>query len=290
MERHFLNDKTGVGDAFTDLLDALNSYDGNSVYFNELNSRFVSFLYVHFVSLSTANSDTFRKFIMRNKDCRKHPFMIAAIKTLTTGRLLKNEVLLLNNNLLKYESHPLIPLFTISVDDKADTLKAIRLIKLYKSLTTGTINAKKTAQLEKLGAEGIYRAYLYLAETYVKAKDINKVIYYLKKSHDNRIVSSHIVGERLFSFASKLKNDPTFAVTLYEYSIIYGNTDALLFLINYYETTVRNEAKLFYYLTLGAHLNVREAIIKLIAYYKKGTHVPVDDEIISLLNTKLETF
>lgn len=278
-------------DYFDYLHQTLQHYEGDSLYFAPQNALFIAFLQAKYLFLNVALKDEVLNKLHMDAAYNAHPFLLTTIKIIENVYVSRKEKQAV---LTKLENHPLYPL-------KAFLTKTLKKQKISKS--SGDLlllyalshpeQIHKATNCQEIVAALTARNHPYiiseLLKPYREENNYNKVFdllhsltpYYVSNRNAFQI-------EVLRSLVTKEQFNSPFAVKTMQKRISLGDNDAYLELVNYYEQEEslgeRRFTLAFYYLSVAAAKNIKDAKKRLASYYEKGITLKAIPEIINKLN------
>lgn len=271
------------------LSQALNNYEGASLYFKTMNDDFFHYLDTLLITNDDILANELLASLLRRITLKKHPFLHISLKLFGNKKINERQKKTTQRLLKLHPKYPLNKFIKFAlgniekVNDSplrrtrdSDPLLIYYILNHRKELLPSDIKT-----LNELSLCNYTWASLTLAHHYALHEDMGKFVTFMEKA----AVQS---GQDVLQFMKRAyKNsalevglETSFGQLLADKSISFGNYDLLDNLIEYYEQN-DNKTKLLYYLTIAAHQNNETAIEKLILHYKDNK------EMVKFLENKL---
>lgn len=271
---------------FSELLNHLNKYEGESHYFNALNEKFIHFIQNVFLVCNIDESAAIYKNLLHDKAFNNHPFLPFMIRILHKSPI---SAKLRSKTHEALTNHPQYPLsifigYALRLTTKAaklplefkETAKTIDPLIVYlNKIYAPQLLKDKSETLIELSNDGFTFSTLALVEFEIAKQNYDLALRKLALAATQSNVSVNMfLSTQYNKIAQTLTFTHPFALVLATKSIELKDYTLLHDLIAYYEnSTKQDEALLLYYLAIGAHNNDEMALKKLSAFYKNNAAV-----------------
>lgn len=267
----------------------LNAYDGNSLFFNEINKTFINYLNAFLISNDESVIKSTKRLFSRNIYYKNHPFYPLIIKILEGNPLTKAKLKQLKEATNKHKNYPLAPLLNAVITPIKSGINPNDLLTLYYLNCVLREKNSDRESLDLLSASGFARPTLLLLQI---SNDLTEIKTLIRRLELKSLWTRPLLIKTLENEAITRGTSDKLYEALLKESENLGSKTANLLLANYYAEKISKNKDyvdfLIYHLTKAHLLKNKEATVRLITLYKDGRYVPKNSLMVRELQATLK--